>query len=117
LMEIPAERAQSGDSALQVFDTILCLNQDEVQAGLANVSIGGGPSDDSASVHDEGDEVDDGLECFLKKLGAESCRVPFANAVDLAKHLVLVHEMDPRIVRDNVQEAEIALRARLARKS
>ena len=105
LMRIPAGRAQNDQSALRVLDNILGLNQEGLQAGIAVVS-------------DDGDEVDDGLECVLKGLddAHESCLTSFATAADLANHLVVVHDTDPQSVRDDVQEAEIELKQRIARR-
>jgi hypothetical protein len=104
LFKVPAMMApRNGEDTLRVFDNILDLNQGDLEEGLPN------------SDNDKGDDGadDDGLECVLKELGADdSCLTAFATAADLAEHLVLVHSMDPQGVRDDVQEAEVALRKR-----
>jgi hypothetical protein len=103
LIKVPAVRAsRNGEDTLRVFDNILDLNQDEIDAGNPNL-------------HDDQGDVaeDDGLECVLKELGADdSCLTFFAAAADLETHLVEVHGMDPQGVRDDVQEAEVTLRER-----
>jgi hypothetical protein len=103
LIKVPAMKApRDGEDTLRVFDNILGLNQGDLEEGLPNLDTEKG---------DEGE--DDGLECVLKELGAdESCSKSFATVADLASHLVEVHDMDPQGVRDDVQEAEVALRKR-----
>ena len=100
LLRIPAERAQN-DQSTRVLDNILGLNQEELQAGIAIAD-------------DDGDEEDDGLECVLRAV--ESCSTTFATGADLEHHLIDIHDFGIGDARDTVREAEIALRARLARR-
>ena len=119
LIQIPAERApRDGEDTMRVFDNMLGLNQDDIQAGIKNFDIAGDPPDGVAIVDDDvdGEPADDGLECPLMELGEfESCLTPFATGVDLGHHMIGMHGYED--ARDAVREAEIALRERIARRS
>ena len=119
LIQVPAERApRDGEDTMRVFDNMLGLNQDDIQAGIKNFDIAGDPPDGVAIVDDDvdGEPADDGLECPLMELGEfESCLTPFATGVDLGHHMIGMHGYED--ARDAVREAEIALRERIARRS
>ena len=105
---------------MRVFDNMLRLNQDDIQAGIKNFDIAGDPPDGVAIVDDDvdGEPADDGLECPLMELGEfESCLTPFATGVDLEHHMIGMHDYSREGARDTVREAEIALRERVARRS
>ena len=106
---------------MRVFDNMLGLNQDDIQAGIKNFDISGDPPDGVAIVDDDvdGEPADDGLECPLMELlgAAESCLTPFATGVDLEHHMIGMHDYSREGARDTVREAEIALRERVARRS
>jgi hypothetical protein len=98
LIEIPAEKAQNGETALRVLDNILGLNQEELQAGLASAD-------------------NDGLECALREMAAfDACSTPFAAGADLWRHMTEDHGFSEEDARDAMREAEIALRTRAARR-
>lgn len=118
LMEIPTDREGTIEPTLWFFDNLLVLNQDELQGGLANEDISGGLVEDAASVEDDGDVADDGLECVWKEMASfESCSTSFATAADLERHMIETHGYDLAFAREVVQEATITRKNRVARRS
>lgn len=110
LMEITAYRANTGETALWVFDNILRVNQEELQGRFASL--------EDATVEDDGGSADDGLECKMKYLAVfEICSTPFATEADLERHMIEMHEVGPEDARDYVREASITLRQRNSCKS